>query len=107
MALHVASGAQTDAGFPRRAEKGRQVITAGDIYSTVKEIKETTLLIEVDGNVTLRIDKNMVVADSSDLQRPVNEIRRKSCKFCGFFVLSVRNLSYICATTGAIEGDPQ
>ena len=35
----------------------------------VKEIKETTLLIEVDGNVTLRIDKNMVVADNSDLQR--------------------------------------
>ena len=31
--------------------------------------KETTLLIEVDGNVTLRIDKNMVVADNSDLQR--------------------------------------
>jgi len=39
------------------------------IYGTVKEIKETTLLIEVDGNVTLRIDKNMVVADNSDLQR--------------------------------------
>ena len=34
-----------------------------------KVIKETTLLIEVDGNVTLRIDKNMVVADNSDLQR--------------------------------------
>ena len=30
---------------------------------------DTTLLIEVDGNVTLRIDKNMVVADNSDLQR--------------------------------------
>ena len=50
-------------------EKGDKVITAGGIYGTVKEIKETTLLIEVDGNVTLRIDKNMVVADNSDLQR--------------------------------------
>ena len=30
---------------------------------------QATLLIEVDGNVTLRIDKNMVVADNSDLQR--------------------------------------
>ena len=35
----------------------------------VKEVKETTLLIEVDGDVTLRIDKNMVVADNSDLQK--------------------------------------
>ena len=36
---------------------------------TVKEIKERTLLIEVDGNVTLRVDKNMVVADTTDLQK--------------------------------------
>lgn len=60
---------QADAGVPRRAEKGDKIITAGGIYGTVKEVKETTLLIEVDGNVTLRIDKNMVVADNSDLQR--------------------------------------
>lgn len=39
------------------------------IYGTVKEIKERTLLIEVDGNVTLRVDKNMVVADTTDLQK--------------------------------------
>ena len=48
---------------------GQEILFAGGIYGTVKEIKETTLLIEVDGNVTLRIDKNMVVADNSDLQR--------------------------------------
>ena len=51
------------------AKRRKQMITAGGIYGTVKEVKETTLLIEVDGNVTLRIDKNMVVADNSDLQR--------------------------------------
>lgn len=49
-------------------KKGDKIITAGGIYGTVKEIKETTLLIEVDSNVTLRIDKNMVVADPSGLQ---------------------------------------
>ena len=54
--------------FREGLKKGDKVITAGGIYGTVKEIKETTLLIEVDGNVTLRIDKNMVVADNSDLQ---------------------------------------
>ena len=55
--------------FREGLKKGDKIITAGGIYGTVKEIKETTLLIEVDGNVTLRIDKNMVVADNSDLQR--------------------------------------
>ena len=55
--------------FRNGLKKGDKVITAGGIYGVVKEIKETTLLIEVDGNVTLRIDKNMVVADNTDLQR--------------------------------------
>ena len=55
--------------FRNGLKKGDKVITAGGIYGVVKEIKETTLLIEVDGNVTLRIDRNMVVADNSDLQR--------------------------------------
>ena len=55
--------------FRNALKKGDKIITAGGIYGTVKEIKETTLLIEVDSNVTLRIDKNMVVADSSALQQ--------------------------------------
>ena len=51
--------------FRNGLKKGDKVITAGGIYGVVKESRETTLLIEVDGNVTLRIDKNMVVADNS------------------------------------------
>ncbi|WP_295935266.1 preprotein translocase subunit YajC [uncultured Alistipes sp.] len=54
--------------FRNALKKGDKIVTAGGIYGTIKEVKETTLLIEVDGNVTLRIDKNMVVADNSDLQ---------------------------------------
>ncbi len=49
-------------------KKGDKIITAGGIYGVVKEIKETTLLIEVDGNVT-PASTNMVVADTSDLQQ--------------------------------------
>ena len=55
--------------FRNSLKKGDKVVTAGGIYGVVKEIKETSLLIEVDSNVTLRIDKNMVVADNSDLQQ--------------------------------------
>ncbi len=51
--------------FREGLKKGDKVVTAGGIYAIVKEVKETTLLIEVDSNVTLRIDKNMVAADSS------------------------------------------
>ncbi len=55
--------------FRKGLKKGDKIITAGGIYGVVKEVKETTLLIEVDGNVTLRVDRNMVVADTTDLQQ--------------------------------------
>ena len=49
--------------FRQGLKEGDKVITAGGIYGTVKEVGQTTLLIEVDHNVTFRIDKNMVVGD--------------------------------------------
>ena len=53
--------------FRKNLKKGDKIITAGGIYGTVKEVKEgeASILIEVDSNVTLRIDKNMVVGDPS------------------------------------------
>ena len=49
--------------FRKGLKKGDKIITAGGIFGVVKEVHETSLLIEVDSNVTLRIDKNMVVGD--------------------------------------------
>jgi preprotein translocase subunit YajC len=49
--------------FRNNIKKGDKIITAGGIYGTVKEVQPTSLLIEVDSNVTLRVDKNMVVGD--------------------------------------------
>ena len=48
--------------FRDSLKAGDKVITAGGIYAVVKKVEETSLLIEVDSNVTLRIDKNMVIA---------------------------------------------
>ena len=59
------------AKFREGLKKGDKIITAGGIYGSVKEVKagEPTILIEVDGNVTLRVDKNMIVADTTQLQK--------------------------------------
>ena len=46
--------------FREGLKAGDKVITAGGIYAVVKEVKETSLLIEVDSNVTLRVNKNMI-----------------------------------------------
>jgi preprotein translocase subunit YajC len=51
------------AKFRDGLKKGDKIITAGGIYGTIKEIGQTTLVIEVDHNSTIRIDKNMVVGD--------------------------------------------
>ncbi|MFY9364687.1 MAG: preprotein translocase subunit YajC, partial [Bacteroidales bacterium] len=50
-------------------KKGDKVITAGGIYGTVAEVKDTYVLLEVDANVKIRVDKSTLVKDTSDLQQ--------------------------------------
>lgn len=57
------------AKFREGLKKGDKIITAGGIYGVVKEIKDNSILVEVDSNVTLRVDKNMVVGDPSQPQQ--------------------------------------
>ena len=51
--------------------KGDKVVTVGGIYGTVVEIKENekTVLIKVDDNTKLRVDRNSLVRDYSDTQQ--------------------------------------
>ena len=50
-------------------QKGDKIVTIGGICGTVVEIKDRTLLIEVDNNVKIRVDKNSVVKDFSATQQ--------------------------------------
>ncbi len=52
--------------FREGLKKGDKVVTIGGIYGTVQEVKEKTLLLEVDSNVKIRVDKNSVVKDFSE-----------------------------------------
>lgn len=49
--------------FRNSLKRGDKVVTAGGIYGTVDEIKDRTVLIKVDGEVKLRVDKNSLVRD--------------------------------------------
>lgn len=55
--------------FRNSLKKGDKVITAGGIYGEIADVDERTVLIKVDGEVKLRIDKQSVVRDTSDLQQ--------------------------------------
>jgi preprotein translocase subunit YajC len=50
-------------------QKGDKIITAGGIYATIIEVKENYFMIEIDANVKVRIDRNMVYRDSSEIQQ--------------------------------------
>ena len=50
-------------------KKGDKVVTIGGIYGTVCEIKDATVLIEVDNNVKIRVSKQALVKDFSDPQQ--------------------------------------
>ncbi|MBP5487527.1 MAG: preprotein translocase subunit YajC [Bacteroidales bacterium] len=52
--------------FRNELKRGDKVVTAGGIYGIVDEIKERSVLIKVDGDVKLRVDKNSIVRDFTD-----------------------------------------
>ncbi len=56
------------AKFREGLKKGDKIVTAGGIHGTVKDVKETTLMVEIDTNTTIKIDKTMVVANPSTQQ---------------------------------------
>ncbi len=49
--------------FRNGLKRGDKVVTVGGIYGTVDEIKDRSVLIKVDGEVKLRVDKNSLVRD--------------------------------------------
>lgn len=55
--------------FRSELKKGDKVITAGGIYGTIAEIEERTVLLKVDGEVKLRVDKISIVKDTTSVQK--------------------------------------
>ena len=51
--------------FRDSLKKGDKVVTIGGIYGTVCEIKDDSVLIEVDNNVKIRVSKQALVKDFS------------------------------------------
>ena len=61
---------QKDIQKARAAMKvGDKVVVAGGIYGRIKEIGETSMLIEVAEGVRIRVDKASVFASSEDVQQ--------------------------------------
>jgi preprotein translocase subunit YajC len=48
-------------------QQGDKVVTTGGIYGKINAIKENHIIVEIDDNVKIKIDKSAILKDSSDI----------------------------------------
>ena len=48
--------------FREALQKGDDVVTAGGIHGKIVDVKETTVLLSVDTNVKIEVEKSMIMA---------------------------------------------
>lgn len=53
--------------FRNEMKKGDRVMTIGGIHGKINAIKEETIIMEVEGGVLLKIDKNAIIQDATGL----------------------------------------
>ena len=53
--------------FRSGLQKGDKVMTAGGIYGRIREVKDDHVLLEIDNNVTIKIDKNSIYQSMEDV----------------------------------------
>ncbi len=49
------------ARFRNSLEKGNKVVTAGGIHGTVKEVNQNTVVLQIDKDVAIEVDKTMIM----------------------------------------------
>ena len=57
------------ANFRKNLEVGQDVVTAGGIYGKIKEIDDSTVLLEIAPSVKIKIDRNSIFADAAANQQ--------------------------------------
>lgn len=55
--------------FREGLKKGDKVVTIGGIYGVISEVKGNVVLLEIDNNVKIKVDKASLVKDFSDAQQ--------------------------------------
>ncbi|MBR0223437.1 MAG: preprotein translocase subunit YajC [Bacteroidales bacterium] len=55
--------------FRDSLKKGDKVVTVGGIYGTVVEVNDNKVMLEIDKDVKIKVDKASLVKDFSDAQQ--------------------------------------
>ena len=54
--------------FRDSLKKGDKVMTAGGIYGRIREVKDDYVMLEIDNNVTIKIDKNSIYQSAQEIE---------------------------------------
>ncbi|HKK82289.1 MAG TPA: preprotein translocase subunit YajC [Prolixibacteraceae bacterium] len=55
--------------FRESLQKGDKVVTTGGIYGKVTSLKDNAVVLQVDEDTKLTVDKNSIIKDPSDIQQ--------------------------------------
>jgi preprotein translocase subunit YajC len=50
-------------------QKGDKVVTTGGIYGKIAEVKDNFVMLEVGGDLKLKVDKSALIKDPSDIEQ--------------------------------------
>lgn len=53
--------------FREALKKGDKVITIGGIHGKISEVKDTTILLEIEGGNKLMVEKSAIISDSAQV----------------------------------------
>ncbi|MBR5169681.1 MAG: preprotein translocase subunit YajC [Muribaculaceae bacterium] len=62
--------------FRDSLKRGDKVMTAGGIYGRIREIKDSYVLLEIDNNVTIKIDKNSIYQSMQDVAETGADVKK-------------------------------
>ncbi|MBQ9554811.1 MAG: preprotein translocase subunit YajC [Muribaculaceae bacterium] len=62
--------------FRDSLQKGDKVMTAGGIYGRIREIKDNYVMLEIDNNVTIKIDKNSIYQSMQDVAEAGADVKK-------------------------------
>lgn len=65
--------AKTEREFRETIKKGDKIVTIGGIHGRILDIENNTMMVEIDTNVRVRIEKTAISVEATRLLNPVKK----------------------------------
>lgn len=62
--------------FRDSLRNGDKVMTAGGIYGRIREVKDSTVILEIDNGVSIKIDKNSIYQSMQDVVETGGNVKK-------------------------------